>query len=271
MRGTAPRRRYVSARGLIQTREQLSDRDLAIIRQVVELRLMSARQIQAIHFPSGAHLSEASATRARQRVLARLIRDGLLATLRRRVGGVRAGSAGLVVAAGPLARRVLRLDGPRRRFHEPTERFFAHTLAVSQVVVGLTLAAREGLLDSLEVQAEPRCWRQLIGLSGRRVLRPDLYLALGAGEYELRWFCEVDQSTESLPTILHKCRLYADYYRSGTEQAKHGVFPRVCWIAPDETRAERIEAAIVSDRSLPERLFLVTTSMQAVVTLSSHK
>lgn len=271
MRGSAPRRRYVGARGLIQIRDQLSDRDLGVIRQVIELRLMSARQIQALHFPNGAHLSEASATRARQRVLARLIRDGLLAPLRRRVGGVRAGSAGLVVTAGPLARRVLRLEGPRRRAYEPTERFFAHTLAVSQIVVDLTLAARDGFLDSLEVQAEPSCWRQFASLGGRRLLRPDLYLALGAGEYELRWFCEVDQATESLPVILRKCRLYADYYQSGSEQAQHGVFPRVCWIAPDETRAERIETAITSDRRLPERLFLVTTATQAVVTLSSHK
>ena len=63
--------RYVTARGVARLRERLSERDLAIIRQVAELRLMSARQIQAIHFPDSEHDNESAATRARQRVLKR--------------------------------------------------------------------------------------------------------------------------------------------------------------------------------------------------------
>ena len=62
---------------------------------------------------------------------------------------------------------------------------------------------------------------------------------LGVGEYELRWFIEVDRASESVPVVVRKCRLYADYYQSGKEQASSGgVFPRVCWIVPDETRAD---------------------------------
>ncbi len=67
--------------------------------------------------------------------------------------------------------------------------------------------------------------------------------------------------------IVRKCRLYADYYQSGTEQAKHGVFPRVCWAVPDEPRAERLREAIARERRLPEGLFVVTTSEQAVTVL----
>ena len=73
------------------------------------------------------------------------------------------------------------------------------------------------------------------GLGGRRLLRPDAFLALGVGDYEWRWFCEIDRGSESVPVILRKCHLYADYYQSGQEQAKHGgVFPTVCWIVPDK-------------------------------------
>ena len=50
--GTTPRRR---ARGVRQLREQLSGRDHAILWQVGELRLMSARQIEAVHFPITEH------------------------------------------------------------------------------------------------------------------------------------------------------------------------------------------------------------------------
>lgn len=268
MKGAPRSRRYVSARGLAQLRERLSERDLAIIRQVAELRLMSARQIQAVHFPTTEHNGEQAATRARQRVLERLTREFLLFALERRVGGVRAGSAGLVVALGPIGQRLLTPHGSRRRLYEPTVRFFDHTLAIAQLVVDVAVAARQGQLELLDCQAEPKCWRQFSGLGGRRLLRPDTFLALGVGDYELRWFIEVDRSSESLPVIVRKCRLYADYYQSGQEQAAHGgVFPRVCWVVPDESRAERVRAVIARDRSLPDRLFIVTNSPQAVTVL----
>ncbi|HEY4810761.1 MAG TPA: replication-relaxation family protein [Solirubrobacteraceae bacterium] len=265
MRGVIPVRPYMSGRGLAQTRERLSARDLAIIRQVAELRLMSARQIQAVHFPAAEHDNEQAATRARQRVLERLTRERLLIRLDRRIGGVRAGSAGFVLALGPIGQRVLAVDGPRRRAYEPTLRFVDHTLAIAQLVVDLTVAARRGVVDVLACEAEPRSWREFGGMGGRRWLHPDAFVSVGVGEYVLDWFIEVDRASESVPVILRKCRLYADYYQSGTEQAAHGgVFPRVCWIVPDEQRAERLRQAIARDRQLPERLFVVTITDTAV-------
>lgn len=270
MRGAVTTRAYVSARGVARWRERLSARDLAIVRQVGELRLMSARQIEALHFAE--HETEAAAMRARQRVVARLVRDGLLVALERRIGGVRAGSAGLVLALGPLGQRVLGLDGPRRRAHEPGWRFADHTLAVAQLVVDVSVAARRGGLELLAWQAEPVCWREFTRLGGRQVLRPDAFLALGVGSYELRWFIEVDRGSESLPVVVRKCRLYGDYYQVGIEQARGGgVFPRVCWVVPDEVRAERVRRAIARDRQLPAGLFVVTTSEQVVSALSSYE
>lgn len=248
----------------MRLRARLSDRDLGVLRHVAELRLMSARQVQALHFPAAEHETELAATRARQRVVARLLRERLLVALARRIGGVRAGSAGLVLALGPAGQRVLALDGPRRRAYEPTARFVDHTLAVSQLVVDVILAARGGLLDVLDLQAEPECWRVFAGAGGRQVLRPDAFVALGVGEYELRWFVEVDRDTESLPTIVRKCRLYADYYQTGSEQRLHGVFPRVCWVAPDEQRAVRLRQMIARDTRLPDGLFVITTNSRAV-------
>lgn len=262
--GTLPRR-YVSAATLRQLRERLSGRDLAIIGQVADLRLMSARQIEAIHFPASEHHSAQAAARARQRVLGRLVRDQLLIRLERRIGGVRAGSSGFVFASSPVGQRLLALDGSPRRFQEPTLRFLEHTLAITQLVVDVTVASRQGLLDILVCQAEPRAWREFSGLSGRQVVRPDAFLALGVADLEWRWFCEIDRGSESVPVVLRKCRQYASYYQSGQEQANHGgVFPRVCWLVPDELRAERLRRAIAGDRHLPDRLFVVTTSERAV-------
>jgi hypothetical protein len=266
------KRAYVSARGLTELGERLSERDLAIVAQVAALRLMSARQIQALHFPVGEHQNAGAATRARQRVVARLLRERLLTALERRVGGIRAGSAGLIVALGPVGKRLLSGDG-RQRPYEPSHRFVDHTLAVAQLVTDLSIAAQIGQLDLLSWQAEPDCWRTFLGFGGeRRVLRPDAFVVLGAGDYELRWFVEVDRSSESLPVIRRKCRLYADYYQAGDEQAAAGgVFPRVCWVAPDSARAERLRASIAADRALPERLFVVTTSDAASRTMQEVK
>jgi hypothetical protein len=264
-------RSYLSARGLDQLRDRLNERDLEIVRRVVEWRLLSARQIQALYFPGKEHANELVAIRARQRVLARLCRERLLVALDRRVGGVRAGSAGLVLAPGPIAHRVIG-DSSRRRAYEPSVRFFAHTLAISQLVVDVTLAARAGALELLEAQAEPTCWRVVADLHGRRWLKPDAFLSLAVQSYEVRWWIEVDQATESLATVLDKCRLYAAYRQTGREQASSGgVFPRVCWVVPDEVRAARLRQAIGGDRRLPAGLFVVTTSDQAMGVLGSHK
>ncbi len=55
-------------------REQLSERDLRIIEQICDLRLMNARQIEAVHFPVSEHDNLQAAARARQRVLRRLVK-----------------------------------------------------------------------------------------------------------------------------------------------------------------------------------------------------
>ncbi|HLX87415.1 MAG TPA: replication-relaxation family protein [Acidimicrobiales bacterium] len=271
MTGNPSHRRYLGPEAIERLRAGLSGRDFAILGQVADLRLMTARQIGAIHFPLTDHQGELAAARAGQRVLSRLVRDGLLVRLERRIGGVRAGSAGYVYGLGQTGQRVLGVDGPRKRLYEPTGRFVDHTLAVTELIVSVTEAARQGVFEILVLQAEPHCHRHFSGLGGRTVLRPDLFLALGVGELELRWFIEVDRGTESLPVVLSKCRAYADYYRSGREQTAHEVFPRVLWVVLIKARADRVRAAIARDRRLEERLFAVTTDGRALPVLIGRR
>ena len=257
-----------SSKGLRISRQQLSTRDLEIIQKVFELRLMSTRQIEAVYFDIEDYASALSAARSCRRVLAGLTRDRLLVRLDRRVGGVRAGSASYIYALGPVGHRMLETAGNRPRFREPTTTFVDHTLAVTQLVVDVTLASRVGAFEILSCQSEPRCWREFSGLGGPMFLRPDLFLALGVGDYEMRWFVEIDMGSEHLPVLLRKCHIYDAYYRSGKEQATHGVHPQVCWIMPEEKRAERLQAAIAGDLRLTKALFVTTTFEQALSTLS---
>lgn len=270
MTGNPSPRRRLGPEAVEQLHSGLSGRDLAIVGQVADLRLMSARQIGAVHFPLTEHLGELAAGRACQRVLARLTREGLLVRLERRVGGVRAGSAGFIYGLGQAGQKVLGLEGPRRRAYEPGGRFVDHTLAITGLVVQVIEASRKGSLEILSLQAEPHCHRRFSGLGGPSVLRPDLFLALGVGELEMRWFVEVDRGTESLPVVLAKCRAYEAYYRSGREQSAHGVFPRICWVVPGEAREVRLNRAISGARSLDRRLFVVATDAEVLSVLSGR-
>jgi Replication-relaxation len=247
-------------------RQRLSERDRKLLEYVGELRLLGARQIQALLFPDDSHATPITAARSCRRVLERLTREGLLTRLERRVGGVRAGSASYVYALTSLGQRVLDLDGARRRLSEPSAFFVAHTLAVADLLVRLVVATRTGEFVLREWQAEPACWRDVSTLGGRVVLRPDLFVVLLVDEYELRWFVEVDRGTEHLPTLLRKCGLY----KSGVEQRQHEVFPRVLWIALDQRRAERLQEAIRKDRRLSADIFRVTTEAEALAAVGDR-
>ena len=166
--------------------ENLTGRDVAIVSQVADLRLMTARQIEAVHFPLGDHVTAPGAARACRRCLERLTRDRLVVRLERRIGGVRAGSGSFVYALGPIGHRVLGRQSPRPRYREPTAMFIEHTLAVTQLVTDLTRAARSGAVDLLRCQPEPQCWRQFTSSTGLATLRPDLFVSLGSGDYELQ-------------------------------------------------------------------------------------
>ena len=265
---TRQSRHYVSSAEVDRLREYLGGRDFAILKQVSDLRLMSAAQIAAVHFTLNGHDNPAAASRAAQRVLARLVRDRLLTRLQRRVGGVRAGSAGYIYALGPVGQRLLNPSEGRRRNHEPRTGFLDHTLAVSQFVVDVTRASRAGQFEVLTLQPEPRCHRSFPGSSGQVVVKPDLFLALGVGDMEHRWFIEVDQGSESLPVVIGKCRAYDAYYQSGREQESHGVFPRVCWVVPDESRVHQISSKIRQSQRLLDQMFEVATSTDALGSLA---
>jgi hypothetical protein len=115
------------------------------------------------------------------------------------------------------------------------------------------------------VQQEPACWRNYPVLFGsERTCKPDLFVLIGAGGQEDRWFAEVDLGSESARTIARKATAYGEHYRSGAEQHKHGVYPRVVWLAPDDVRAEQIEGVLARQPAETRRLFTVCRFDDAV-------
>lgn len=263
---SAPR---LGAAGLRRLQDGLSQRDEAVVATVAAWRLVSARQLEVLHFLGGPDgPSPLTAARTARRTLERLTRQRLLVRLGRRVGGVRAGSAAYVYALGPVGHRLLGSGTPRPRFHEPSSTFLDHTLAVVDVVVGLKQAERRGAVELLDLQGEPGCWRSYGAALGPQSLRPDLFVRLGVADDELAWFVEVDRGTEHLPAIVRKARAYQAYYQGGIEQASLGYFPRVLWIVPDERRATRLRQALTGTPGLTSDLFAVVTAEHAGTALT---
>lgn len=249
-------------------RKRLSDRELAVLQSLAMLRLLRGDQVQRLHIADGS--AETRARRARA-LLQRLTELKLVVRLARRVGGVRAGSAGYVYGLSGLGQAVLAIGGPmggrRRRVWETSPSFIGHVLDGSEVYVRLVEAERSGKLEILDFQAEPAAWRHFPGPNGQTaILKPDAFVRLGIGEVESSAFLEVDRGTESVPTLVRKCRTYAAYWQSGIEQAAHAVFPRVLWLASGARSAERVTRALTQLPADTQHLFH-TSFLEDVVTV----
>jgi Replication-relaxation len=254
-------------------RDRLSERDFAILRSVAEYQFLTARHIEVLHFADHAAISGA---RIARRTLARLRNVRLLGVLARRIGGVRAGSTGMVHYVDVVGRQLLERRSGRhlRGFREPSQRFLDHRLAIADTHVALVQADQQGHLELVTCAVEPASWRRFTGLGGARLtLKADLYVETAAAsnsEFLHAWFIEIDLGTETIPTLLKKCRDYETYRQTGIEQEREGGFPLVVWSVTHKelTKAEQrrlaLRDAIDTDRSLPDELFRVIAPEQLV-------
>jgi hypothetical protein len=249
---------------------QLSPLDHEVLALIARTRLCSGAQLERLFWSDGEPSSQA---RTARRTLGRLTEWRILDRLPRSVGGRRAGSRGFIYSLGPAGVRLLaRETGVRvRRMATPGDRYIAHALSCTELVVRLEEAHRRGDLDLIEAQGEPACWRGFLTGFGRRViLKPDLFVRVGVGALEDRWFLEVDLATEASGTLVAKMKRYLAHYRAGSEQHTHGIYPRVFWAVPNDRRAAQVAKAL---RRLPaeaERLFTIGLLDQVVDRLAEE-
>lgn len=238
-------------------RENLSERDWAVLEDVGRLRLVTSLQLERLHFTE---LAQPSRSVVRRRVLGRLVRARVLQTLARRIGGVRAGSDGLVFALDTVGARLLATAG-RRRSEPPGERYMRHVLAVTELYVALVERCRaNGDMELARFVAEPGSWWP-DGRGG--VMKPDAYALVASSAHRDSWWLEVDRATESLPTLKRKLLVYRDFYSRG-QLGPGKVMPWVLITVPDEKRRGQIEKLV---RRMPgdgETLFTVALHQEAV-------
>lgn len=254
---------YVTSKRLQQLRGSLTDRDWQMISTLSRVRVATSAQLIALH------LADLERRRALRR-LAALVTRRVLTRVPRSVGGPGGGSKGHVYALDVAGQRLAdQTQGMRpRRPWALGLAFLNHSVAVTEVYVRIVLAERAGDLRLVRFQGEPSSWRSFHGVGGARVtLKPDAYVVVQIGGYEDHWFLEVDLGTEHVPALARKLAVYRGYWQSGTEQARHEVFPRVLWLVQDQRRAEVLRSVMRRQPGEASGLFDVATFSEAVARL----
>jgi hypothetical protein len=239
----------------------LNDKDKKVLTSIRKCRYITTKHVQRLLFTDA--ITPSVGIRAANRNLNRLKRLELIDTLSRRVGGVRAGSGSLIWHLTGIGERLLRLNSsralPLKRFFEPSPHFLAHTLAVTECFVQLTEICIAPDLELVTAHIEPDCWRPYSYKGKHVTLKPDLFAITICGEYEDRWFIEIDLHTEAPITVLEKCKRYFQYYRSGMEQKEHEIFPLTVWIVPNKARKESLISHIKAEFHKLPKIFIVIT------------
>ena len=177
---------------------QLTERDRAIVAAVAEYRILRRDQIQSLFFPSA---------RTSIRALARLYHHRYLARLRPYVEWGRGDSPtiytldkdGIALLSGSAS------TTSRHPWHKAPGRYFlAHTLALNDVRIAVTLAAAqhgivlERWIGEDEFRRQPDMLTCEVPGKGRvtRAIRPDAACVLKQPHYTSRLLVEIDMATE---------------------------------------------------------------------------
>ena len=243
--------------------ERLSERDWQIIEAVNRVRMINGNQLERLCF---AALTGHVRAVVRGRVLRRLVTWRILMVLPRRIGGALHGSSGSVyaldtVGARLCAERQAATETLQRVRHSsvPTERSVRHTLAVSELYVGLIEHARGQGAQLVSFAAEPAAWWPN-GIGG--VLKPDAYACLAQGNVRDHWWIEVDLATESLPTLKRKLQAYLDFVERG-QLGPGNLVPRVLVSGSTVARYAALRSVIARLPTPAEGLFVALTSHEA--------
>jgi Replication-relaxation len=234
---TRPR---ISSARLRLLADELTDRYTAPLPHLARVRLLTGAQLDRLL--TTPEVSPETVSRVRRRIMSRLHNAGLVAMLGRRIGGVRAGSAGHVYTLTNAGHRFLALihgePEPTRKQSSPVpgDLFLCHTLVVSGVYVDLSEHSRSGVFDVHTFTTEPHCWHPI---GNGAYLRPDAYVILRTGAVGHCWWLEIDNGTEIIPRLRAKIRAYRDFLTSGGV-GPDDVPPHVLFTAPDQHRADLI-------------------------------
>jgi Replication-relaxation len=232
--------RYMTAHRVRGLERQLRPADWHVLQMLRLLDYATTRQIERVCFVEGTPLGRARRCR---RSLRRLVRLRVLHRLDRPIGGATGGSQQGIYTLDRGGWRLLELadslePGTHRSPEERGRAFLDHTLAVSAEYVDLVehLRTSGGTLETW--QPEPDCYRDFRRGARTERLTSDAFVEVVAGGEVISSFLEVDRGTESLPTLIRKCRTYLRYARV------HPESPQVVFRLSSLARVDRFQRAL---------------------------
>lgn len=240
------KRRRRDRRDLNPPRLVLTARDKAIIRAVHEYRVLRQDQVQALFFGSRS---------AAQRRLALLYHHGFLERqfLLVQTGFMSSPSVYLLDRRGEeLLRAEVGLDDVhwKSSHNQVGSDFLEHALAINDVRVAVTLAARQGDYDLLEWRSETDLKQDYdrVTLPAARggsrsvAVVPDSYFALDTPHGKTHFFLELDRGTMTTKRFRTKIDAYLAYYRSGGYEQRYGARSlRMLTVTLGERRLESLK------------------------------
>lgn len=251
---------------------RLTQRDKAIILAVYHYRLLSSEQIEALFFPSEQPRGCQTSCQRRLQLLfhhqylARVFQPIILGE----------GRTPYVYAldekGADLAAATLGVDragiGWQPKVNQVGISFIAHTLAVNDVRVVMTLLTRQTPLKLVEWVSEADfrtaeyAQRVPIRMRGGRTIRnyPDGYmrLALPGAAQDAHSFLEVDQGTMSNNRWQDKVRAYDEFRRRGLSQHHYGTSHfRILTITTSPKRLQNLKQA--TEKAGGDHYFWFTT------------
>lgn len=216
-----------------------------IIQLVSQFGQLTSAHITALIF------KESRSRTSVDRALRRLVADGYLSRVERRIAGGAHGGSGLYVYQLGPAGHALHSEGRYR----PARAVNFHSLAIADTYLAIDRLASDGLLSIKGYSTEPDCWQVI----ANNELKPDLYVELQRSDgSQAKYWLEVDMGTEGQRQVKDKLNRYWNAYNAVNSE-EWPVWPLVVWVAVDDIRARELEWTLGQGSDAAKALFRITT------------
>jgi hypothetical protein len=212
----------------------VSTRDAQIINDISQFGQLASSHVDVLHFDKNTTNTPCN------RVLARLVSGGYLATIERRpVGGTGGGSGPKCYQLGPKGWQFMRREGR----YWPFRAISMHMIEIADAHVSLIQAARAGDFHIFDYETEPN--NRLVIQEKGVDLRPDYYFhaAIPSSESQVTVWLEIDRGTERRPQLKDKIDKYVHAFKHATYDDIE-TFPMIIFIVPDEERRKELDRLI---------------------------
>lgn len=224
---------------------RITKRDIDFFHDLAKLKMLTARQIAALHFVKPAREqwdADAAKSAAAKRIAALVRNDYLIASY---IPGTHGEKCYLL---GPAAIQTLKLDtgfvdfrSPRYLERTRTDAIYMalHDIPINSMVINMMLLER--LRDDFQIydiQGERDCRFKVKTKNLSPDYRPDCYVLAGVGsEYRRACFFEMDTGAVDGTRLQAKIYLHLQFvYQRLKEDLGIKVDPVMCFLVPDKSR-----------------------------------